>query len=107
VEGYCDVEASKVEGFNEMVIQAAGAIAAGTSGHLLHISWETLVLAAWPLLILDVICVLLFKLWRVRRGTGYLSAIKQPSISIAASDIEAPLLDDIDSSTDSRASGRV
>ena len=72
VEGYCDVEASKVEGFNEMMIQIAGAVAAGSSGHLLHFSWEWLILAAWPILVVDIASVIAFKLWRMTRGRGYL-----------------------------------
>jgi hypothetical protein len=79
-------------------------------------------MTAWPLLILDVISVLLFKLWRVKaRGTGYLNVPtktdKTHTLAIPAADMEAPLLDDIEeeeederrsmgSSIDKNGSGR-
>ena len=93
-EGYCNVEASKVEGFNEMMIQIAGAVAAGSSGHLLHFSWEWLILAAWPILVVDIASVIAFKLWRVTRGRGYLGDVLYDKAGRDSSS-RAPLLDEL------------
>jgi MFS family permease len=90
VEGYAENEAGKVEGVNEALVQASGAIAAFGSGWLVGQGtggqgWDAVLHAAWPLIFLDIAAVVAFKVWRVSAVRAVKAGEAEDAVPTAAS----------------------